>query len=139
MGRSGSLRVVALTLLALQGCARDLGPQHTAAGNYHTGVQRLLALLPLMQSYAVHQRVTQVDSSGTQTILDVDFDPTRQVFHPLSQVFLHTGDTLNVLCSYINTGSQTLNYGESWDNETCFSAMYLAPSAGQSLFAGVNP
>jgi hypothetical protein len=115
------------------------GVTHTAAGNFHTGEQRLLALLPLMQTHGVHQKVTQVDSSGTQTILDVDFDPAQQVFHPLSQVSLHTGDTLNVLCSYINTGSQTVNYGESWDNETCFSAMYLAPSAGQSLFAGVNP
>jgi hypothetical protein len=115
------------------------GVTHTAAGNFHTGEQQLLALLPLMQTRGVHQNVTQVDSSGTQMILDVDFDPTQQVFHPLSQVFLHTGDTLNVLCSYINSGSQTVNYGESWDNETCFSAMYLAPSAGQSIFAGVHP
>jgi hypothetical protein len=115
------------------------GVTHTATGYFHTGEQQLLALLPLMQTHGVHQNVTRVDSSGTQTILDIDFDPTMQVYHPLSQVYLHTGDTLNVVCSYINTGSGTVNYGEAWDNETCFSAMYLAPSAGQSLFGGVHP
>jgi hypothetical protein len=115
------------------------GVTHTATGYFYTGEQRLLALLPLMQTHGTHQNVTRIESSGTETILDVDFDPTMQVFHPLSQVFLHSGDRLQVVCSYINSGSQTATYGESWDNETCFSAMYLAPDAGQSLFTGVNP
>jgi hypothetical protein len=117
------------------------GQLHTAAGDFHPATdQQLLALLPLMQSYGKHQKVSRVASSGTDTILDVDFDPTKQIFHPLSQVFLHAGDTVYTVCSYINTGSRTANYGEAWaDNENCFSAMYLAPSAGQTLFSGVHP
>lgn len=117
------------------------GQLHTATGDFHPATdQQLLALLPLMQSYGKHQKVYRVASSGTDTILDVDFDPTKQIFHPLSQVFLHGGDTVYTVCSYINTGSRTANYGEAWaDNENCFSAMYLAPSAGQTLFSGVHP
>jgi hypothetical protein len=110
------------------------GQTHTATGIYHAGNQQLLALLPLMQTYGVHQKVTR--AAGADTILDVDFDPTRQVFHPLSQVQLQTGDTVVIVCSYINTGTQTENYGEGWSKENCFSGMYLAPSAGQSVYAG---
>jgi hypothetical protein len=53
-------------------------------------------------------------------------------------VLITATDKLTTVCSYVNNGPQTLNYGESWDNETCFSAMYLAPNDGQSLFTGVS-
>jgi hypothetical protein len=115
------------------------GVVHTATGIWYSPYrQQLLALLPLMQTYATHQKVslTPVATGTTQTLLDVNFDPNVQSFYPQSQVSIAVQDELTIVCSYVNTGPATLNYGESWNNETCFSAMYLAPSAGQSLFAG---
>jgi len=97
-------------------------------------------LLPLMQAHGTHQKVSLTSaSSGTnESLLDVDFDPNVQSFYPQSQVFITATDKLTVECSYVNNGPQTLHYGESWDNENCFSAMYLAPSAGQSLYSGIQ-
>lgn len=115
------------------------GVTHTATGGYNALVdQQLLALLPLMQAHGTHQKVYRIQSSNTEVFLDVDFDPSVQSFHPISQVFIHGGDALQVVCSYINNGPRNISYGESWDQENCFSGMYLAPRAGQSLFVGVS-
>jgi len=115
------------------------GQTHTAGGSFYSAYsQWLLALLPLMQAHGTHQKVslTSASSGSTETLLDVDFDPNVQSFYRQPQVPITASDNLIILCSYINNGSQTLSYGESWDNESCFAAMYLAPSAGQSVFAG---
>lgn len=117
------------------------GQTHTAAGVFLSAYsQQLLALLPLMQAHGTHQKVSLTPASnGTpETLLDVDFDPNVQSYYPQSQVFITAADKLTILCSYVNSGTLTLTYGESWENETCFSAMYLAPSAGQSVFAGAG-
>lgn len=115
------------------------GVTHTASSFFvakHD--QQLLALLPLMQAHGTHQKVslTPLSTGTTEILLDVDFDPNVQSFYPQSQVFITTSDTLQTVCSYVNNGSGVLNYGESWNNESCFSAAYLAPSAGQSVFFG---
>lgn len=108
-----------------------------ASGGYYTTYeQKLLALLPLMQTYAIHQKVVLRRPGGTETILDIDFDPSIQFFYPLSPVSIHSGDGPLAECSYINNGPQAVIYGDSWDDETCFSAMYLAPSAGQTWSVG---
>ncbi|HEY2782215.1 MAG TPA: Ig-like domain-containing protein [Steroidobacteraceae bacterium] len=109
--------------------------------------RQLLALLPLMRTHAIHQSVqlfTQASAEAqrqTQVLLDTDFDPNRQIFHPLSPVSVQSSvgfpqASINVACSYMNNGPGTIVSGESQFDEICMSALYASPSYDDAFPAG---
>jgi hypothetical protein len=112
------------------------GQTHTATGGCYAGADsHVLAFLPLMRSRAVHQTVSVTADTTSQLLFDQDFDWQHDTYVQLATPFLiHAGSRIMTLCSYINHGAQTEMYGESAENESCFSAIYRYPVSTASNF-----
>lgn len=112
------------------------GQTHTASGYCEATVDNhLLAFLPLMRSAGKHQTVS-IPTGTPRVIFDQDFDLQHDDYTQFATpVIINAGDRLDTVCSYVNTGSKTLTYGESSSNESCFAAIYRYPtSATSSLY-----
>jgi hypothetical protein len=112
------------------------GQTHTATGScYAPADSHVLAFLPLMRSRAVHQTVTLTADSTSQVLFDEDFDWQHDTYSQLATPLqIHAGSRIITKCSYINQGAQTEQYGESANNESCFSAIYRYPVSTASNF-----
>jgi hypothetical protein len=112
------------------------GQLHTATGQCAAGNAHLLAILPMMRSRAVHQTLTSVVDTDSQTIFDQDFDWAHNGYTMLATPFaIPAGANLRTVCSYVNNSGTTMNYGESTNNESCFSAVYRYPLSVGQLFS----
>lgn len=100
--------------------------------------RQLLALLPLMRTEGIHQTVKFETIAHNEVqdnvILDIDFDPLHQVFHPLSMVFakpsVADSEAIIFKCTFINPHPYNVNFGESATDELCLLALYASPSHG---------
>jgi len=112
------------------------GQLHTATGSCYVAADaHVLAFLSLMRSRGVHQTVDVLTGSSHQLLFDEDFDWQHETYTQLTTpVLIHMGDRITTQCSYINTGGQTETYGESVNNESCFSATYRYPISTASNF-----
>jgi hypothetical protein len=112
------------------------GQVHTATGSCRAGADKhALAILPFMRSRGVHQTVTVVADSTSQTIVDQGFDWRHNTYTQFSTpIQVRLSSRVITTCSYINSGSQTETYGESSANESCFSAMYRYPISDSGNF-----
>lgn len=112
------------------------GQQHTASGQCAAGNTHLLAILPMMRSRAVHQAVISVVDTDSLTIFDQDFDWPHNGYTLLATPFANpAGANLRTVCSYVNNSGTTMTYGESANNESCFSAVYRYPLSVSPLFS----
>jgi hypothetical protein len=110
-------------------------PHAAGGGCVSSYTQQLLAILPLMNGIATHQQVSLPRVSGTQTLLDADYDLNHDPFHPMTGVTIQQGDQIHVQCTYVNNTGHVMSYSDSSAGESCFSGLYLVPSAGQTLLA----
>jgi hypothetical protein len=116
----------------------------TASFNDFIYDRQLLALLPLMRTEGIHQTVKldTVTSCGNSfnVILDTDFDPLHQVFHPLSMVFAKPNieNTVQINCTFINPHPYDVNFGESATDELCLAGLCLSPSHDELSIAALD-
>ncbi len=100
----------------------------SAAHDFH-----IFTLWPHMHQLATHQKFT---INGT-ALLDSDYAFTDQKNYPMTDTLVHAGDVLETSCTYVNTTSSVVTFGESSDAEMCFTGVYRYP-AGGNLFACIN-
>jgi hypothetical protein len=115
------------------------GQVHTAGGGCLAPHDlHVFALWPHMHQIAVHQKVTVTPSGGSPaTWLDTDYSFNEQKNYPMAEMVAHQGDRIQTTCSYVNTGSGTVYFGDSSLDEMCFTGIYKYP-AGGSLLACVD-
>ena len=97
--------------------------------------QQLFALWPHMHQYATHQKVELVHGGTTSVLLDEPYTFVEQPYYrqdPLIPVV--GGDRLKVACTYTNTSGSTISFGDSSNQEMCFTGMYLYPARGTGIF-----
>jgi len=98
----------------------------------------LFALWPHMHKTAVHQKWTYQPSGGSlTTLLDTDYMFTEQKNYPIAETVVPAGSTITTTCTYNNTTGHPVSFGESSDDEMCFTGMYKYP-AGGNLFECVG-
>jgi len=91
-----------------------------------------------LHQHATYQKMMLTRAGTTTMIHDAAFDFREQVNYPLSPTLsLKTGDNLRTECTYTNTGSTTLTWGDSSTAEMCFTGLYVYPAAG-SVFGCVS-
>lgn len=101
-----------------------------------TGPVSVFAVAPHMHLMGVHFTTTvQLAGGGTTPLIDTPYHFEQQGYKlfdpPLS---LTTGDTMQVTCSYDNTGTTTLTFGESTtQNEMCILFAYRYPAIATNL------
>jgi hypothetical protein len=98
--------------------------------------QQLFALWPHMHQYATHQKVELIKSAGgTSVLLDRPYSFTEQAYYPQAPLVpVVGGDRFRVSCTYTNTSGSTITFGDSSNQEMCFTGMYLYPARGASIF-----
>jgi len=100
--------------------------------------QSAYALFPHMHQLGTHMKTT-VTSSGVANVLhDGVYQFNEQLQLPLDPILqLHAGDTIKTECTYANTTSKNVTFGESSDTEMCFSVLFRYPKQGSGICGGV--
>ena len=95
---------------------------------------QVFALSQHMHKLGTHMRST-VSRSGSPEIMlqDIAYDFEEQTFHHTSAlVELRPGDVLKTECTYNNTTGAIVRFGESSNDEMCFTDLFYYPAQGAS-------
>jgi hypothetical protein len=88
---------------------------------------------PHMHKLATHQQVTITRADGSTEVLhDQPFDFNSQITYP-KDVVIHPGDSLTTTCSYNNTTSDKVPFGENTQNEMCYSFITAWPAGALAV------
>jgi hypothetical protein len=109
-------------------------PRNVSGGCTVATGYNLFAVWPHMHQLATHQKV-ELTHMGTTTMLhDLDFHFAEQTYYlktPIVQVM--AGDQIRVTCTYLNTTGTTVRWGDSSNQEMCFSGFYRYPALNDGL------
>ena len=89
----------------------------------------------------MHQLGTHIKNTltigGVENVLhDADYTFNEQYQLPIGPIALSAGDAVNTTCTYSNTRSTTVTFGESSDTEMCFTVLFRYPSSGSGFCVG---
>lgn len=117
------------------------GETTTVSGDCPIGAdQTMFALFPHMHQLGVHLKTTFTMNGVENVIHDGDYSFQEQYQIPINPtVTLHAGDKVSTECTYRNTTSNTVTFGESSDTEMCFSILFRYPPQGQGVCTGGTP
>jgi hypothetical protein len=94
----------------------------------------LISVWPHMHQYGTHMKVVHEGAEGQTTIHDADYAFEEQINYDIEPRLVRGGDRIYVTCSYQNTSSQTISFGDSSTQEMCFAGLYRYPAARDGLF-----
>src|SRR5207237_1048720 len=101
-----------------------------ASSNY-----TLFAVWPHMHQLATHQKVERIRGGNSLVIHDKAFAFAEQQYYPQTpEIQVQSGDRINVECTYNNTTSSGVLFGDSSTAEMCFSGLYRYPAANAGKF-----
>lgn len=94
---------------------------------------QVFALSQHMHKLGTHMKSVITRSGSPDIVLqDIPYDFESQAFHTTDLVELQPNDTLTTYCSYDNTTGATVSFGESSNDEMCFTDLYYYPARGAS-------
>ena len=99
------------------------GLPHTAMHQTSLGDRTLVALFPHMHQLGRHFRARILTAGGATTLWDDDYQFESQELAPLPSVAVHAGDQLETACTWVNTTSAPVTWGDSSRAEMCFSIL----------------
>jgi hypothetical protein len=107
----------------------------TGGGCTFTKDAKLFAYWPHMHQYATHQKVTLTTGGVASVLHDEPYDFEHQLHYPLDPtIAVKAGDSVRVDCTYTNTSTSRLRWGDSSNEEMCFAGLYRYPKQAISLF-----
>jgi hypothetical protein len=95
---------------------------------------QMFAYWPHMHKSAVHSKL-ELTHSGTTTVLhDKAYDFNEQVYYkPTAEISVAQGDQIRVTCTYDNKTGARITFGDSSNEEMCFTGLYRYPSQNASI------
>lgn len=112
----------------------NIPPQQesTAVGNCRMSDDyTLFSVLPHMHQMGRHQKVIAESSiEGDVVLIDEPYDFDEQLIYDIDPVQVAAGDRVRVECTYENPTSQTVRWGDSSNQEMCFSGIFRYPATG---------
>jgi hypothetical protein len=91
----------------------------------------VFALSQHMHKLGHHMRSVITRGSEQITLQDIDYNFENQTFQLKNPTIeLRPGDTLTTYCSYNNTTGSPVTFGESSDDEMCFTDLFYYPAQG---------
>jgi hypothetical protein len=99
---------------------------------------QVFALSQHMHKLGTHMKSVVTRSGSADIVLqDIPYNFESQSFHYTPNlVELKPGDTLTTSCTYNNTTGANVGFGESSDDEMCFTDLYYYPAAGANYICG---
>jgi hypothetical protein len=99
------------------------------------GDYTLFAVWPHMHQLATRSKVELIRAVASTVLHDGSYSFAEQNYYLKSpEVAVAAGDQLRVTCTYDNPTSQPVRFGESSNEEMCFSGLYRYPAANTGLF-----
>ncbi|MBS1118012.1 MAG: hypothetical protein H6Q90_240 [Deltaproteobacteria bacterium] len=96
------------------------------AGGWH-----VFNLWPHMHQHATHQKFEVTLAGGTKmALIDDAYSFAEQTNYPMVDTFFPAGTDMLTTCTYVNTTGVTLRFGDSSNQEMCFTGMYKYPAGG---------
>ena len=93
----------------------------------------VFAVQPHMHTLGTHQHVTmQTAASGEILLHDGPYTFDQQVYYSMDPVPVAKGDKIKVDCTFVNTTTAAVTFGESTTNEMCLASVYRYPASGAS-------
>lgn len=111
---------------------------HTISGGCTANADySLFAVWPHMHQLATHQKVEHTRSGSTTVLHDHPFSFAEQNYYRMEpQPFaVQSGDQIRVTCTYDNPTGSTVTFGDSSNQEMCFSGLYRYPAQGGNIFS----
>ena len=95
--------------------------------------QTIFALFPHMHQTGRHFK-TEIKRAGgaTEVVWDADYDFENQPFFNFEPKVLKVGDTLATTCTWLNTTTSPITFGQSSQQEMCFSILMRYPRIGNN-------
>jgi hypothetical protein len=111
------------------------GQPHPAVGGCKAPREwNVFTLWPHMHQHATHQKLVITQSGGdSETLLDDAYAFAEQKNYPMAVKTIAPNTRIETTCTYVNTSGTTLMFGDSSNEEMCFTGMYKYP-AGGTLF-----
>jgi hypothetical protein len=110
-------------------------PQIVEGGCTVNSPYSLFAVWPHMHKLAKHQKVELIRNNVSTVLHDKPFDFAEQNYYLQSPVVeVQTGDKIRVMCTFLNPSTSNVTFGDSSDQEMCFSGLYRYPAKNSGLF-----
>jgi hypothetical protein len=98
----------------------------------------VVTVWPHMHQLGTHMKVEHV-GAATATVHDEPYSFYEQVNYPITPLVVKAGESIRVHCTYNNTTGTTVYFGDSSEDEMCFSGLYRYPAANDGLFCAEGP
>jgi hypothetical protein len=111
-------------------------PYTITGGCSNTPAFTLFAVWPHQHQLGTHHKF-EVITGGTPTVLhDEAYNFSEQEYYlQTPEVQVPAGSQIRVTCTWLNTTGGSVPFGESSDDEMCFSGMYRYPATNAGLFS----
>jgi hypothetical protein len=108
------------------------GQPHTVTGGCALNRSwNMFTVWPHMHQHATHQTFKVTKSGVTTKILDnMPYSFEEQGNYPIMPMLLQPGDRVETSCTYVNNTGVPLRYGDSSNEEMCFTGVYKYPAGG---------
>ena len=110
-------------------------PQTVRGGCTAQAPYQLFAVWPHQHQLGTHHKV-ELNRGGTRTVLhDAPYQFAEQEYYlQTPEVSVAAGDRIEVTCTYVNTTGGTVTFGESSNDEMCFTGLYRYPASASNIF-----
>ena len=100
----------------------------------------IFSVTPHMHKLGTHFKVVaESGQQGDQVLYDEDYSFDSQVVRMLDQqVPMLKGEKVRVECTYENTTTKTVTFGESTYDEMCFAGVYRYPATPGGFFVCIS-
>jgi hypothetical protein len=115
------------------------GQPHDAVGGCATPREyNVFALWPHMHQHAIHQKVVLNPAANPETLLDDAYQFTEQKNYPRAVKTIPKGSRIETTCTYVNNTGVPLMFGDSSNEEMCFTGIYKYPAGGFLFECAIN-
>jgi hypothetical protein len=112
----------------------DGQPHDVSGGCTVSSAYNIFTVWPHMHQHATKQSLEITQGGVVKKVLDnVPYNFNEQVNYQMEPMQLASGDRIKTTCTYVNNTGTELKFGDSSNEEMCFTGMYKYP-AGGSLF-----
>ena len=93
------------------------------------------AVAPHMHQYGTHMTITAMESGAPNVLHDDAYDFDGQLAYVLdTPLSLSQGDRVDVDCTFNNTSTSTVGFGDSSNAEMCFGGLFYYPADAINKF-----
>jgi len=93
-----------------------------------TGTSTIMTVWPHMHQFGTHMKAVYKGAGGTITLHDAPYSFTDQKNYLIDPLTVQAGEQIDIECTYQNTTSDTIHFGDSSKAEMCFLGLYRYPA-----------